>query len=87
MKKEKKASWPTLDLHGFKTADVNDAVDRFLVQQTSRHSQRIRIMTGKGTGAVLKMVTAYLKLGGYPWEFEKLENGSRNEGVLVVILD
>jgi DNA mismatch repair protein MutS2 len=78
---------PLLDLHGFKGDDVIDAVDRFLVQQTAKGSARVRIMTGKGTGTVKKIVTDYLKQGHYPWEFEKMENGSRNEGVLVVILD
>jgi len=77
----------TLDLHAVSVADVADRVDRFLVQQTSRSAARARIMTGKGTGAVQKTVIAYLKLGGYPWEFERMENGKRNEGVLVVILE
>ena len=77
---------PLLDLHGFKVIDVPDAVDRFLVAQTKRGASRIRIMTGKGTGQVKAAVQAYLKQGGYPFEFERLENGSRNEGVLIVFL-
>lgn len=80
---------PTLDLHGYKTADIADAVDKFLTRNSSK--PRIRIMTGKGTGAVQKAVTDYLKLGGFPWEYEKADNGQnknqRNEGVIVVILD
>ncbi len=44
-------------------------------------------MTGKGTGKVKSEVIAYLKRGGYPWEYEKLSNGSRNEGVIVVIFE
>lgn len=76
---------PTLDLHGFKTESVTDAVDKFLTRNSSQ--ARVRIMTGKGTGAVQKAVVTYLKLGGFPWEFERLDNGKRNEGVLVVILD
>lgn len=78
---------PLLDLHGFKTADVPDAVDRFLVESTRKGHKRVRIMTGKGTGQVKKTVTDYLRLGGYPFEAERLENGSRNEGVLVIFLD
>lgn len=76
---------PTLDLHGFKTNDVVDAVDKFLTHNSNQ--PRVRIMTGKGTGAVQKTVTDYLKLGGFPWEHERLDNGKRNEGVVVVILD
>lgn len=79
------AKLPTLDLHGFKTEAVADAVDKFLTRNSAK--PRVRIMTGKGTGAVFKTVTDYLKLGGFPWEFERLDNGKRNEGVLVVILD
>jgi DNA-nicking Smr family endonuclease len=78
---------PLLDLHGYKLADVPDAVDRFLMASTRKGAKRVRIMTGKGTGQVRKSVTDYLKMGGYPFEFERLANGSRNEGVLVVFLD
>ena len=74
----------TLDLHGFKTEDVPTAVDRFLMQASQRGFSKVRIMTGKGTGAVRKAVAAYLNLGGYPFEVEKLESGKPNEGVLVV---
>jgi DNA-nicking Smr family endonuclease len=78
---------PLLDLHGFKIADVPDAVDRFLVQSTRKGLKRIRIMTGKGTGQVKKAVEEYLRLGGYPFKPEKSENGTINPGVLVVFLD
>ena len=78
---------PLLDLHGFKTADVPDAVDRFLVQSQKKGHARIRIMTGKGTGQVKKVVSDYLRMGGYPFEEERMENGQRNEGVFVVFLD
>jgi DNA-nicking Smr family endonuclease len=76
-----------LDLHGFKVDDVADAVDRFIMRETSRGSARARIMTGNGTGQVKQATVAYLKKGGYPFEFERQENGSRNEGVLIVILE
>ncbi len=78
---------PLLDLHGFKTADVPDAVDRFLVKSMRAGHKRVKIMTGKGTGQVKKVVTDYLKLGGYPFEQERSPGGGRNEGVLVVFLD
>ena len=76
-----------LDLHGFKTDDVENAIDRFLVQVSTSQLKRARIMTGKGTGAVQKLAIKYLKLAGYPWEFEKLSNGKRNEGCLVIFLE
>ena len=77
---------PILDLHRFTTSEVPDAVDRFLVQSMRKGSKRVRIMTGKGTGQVKKAVMAYLKLGGYPFEAERMPNGAKNEGVLVVFL-
>lgn len=78
---------PLLDLHGFKTSEVPDAVDRFLMNSMRRGARRARIMTGKGTGQVRKAVADYLRLGGYPFETERLPSGARNEGILVVILD
>ena len=77
----------TLDLHGFKTEDVPAAVDRFLVHSMKRGLSSVRIMPGKGTGAVRKAVMDYLKLGGYPFRFEKLSATKVNEGVLIVNLD
>lgn len=81
------AKHPLLDLHGRTTDEVEDLVDRFLHTNGQKGVKRARIMTGKGTGKVQKMVTAYLMRGGFPYEFERLENGQRNEGVLVVFLD
>lgn len=79
-----KKKLPTLDLHGYKTDAVYDAVDKFIMKH--QNQARVRIMPGKGTGAIRKEVTSYLKLGHYPWEYEQMENGQRNTGVLVVFL-
>ena len=78
---------PMLDLHGFTLDQVDDAVDRFLAQNASRGVARVRIMTGKGTGAVQKATIAYVKRAGYTWEYEKMTGGKRNEGVLVVHME
>ncbi|MES2855288.1 MAG: Smr/MutS family protein [Bdellovibrionota bacterium] len=78
---------PTLDLHGRTVDEVADLVDRFITAQTKKGSDQVRIMTGKGSGKVKAATTAYLKLGGFPFEFERLNTGGRNEGVLVVFLD
>lgn len=77
----------TLDLHGYKTEDIPDAVDRFLMNSQRKGLKRIRIMTGKGTGKVKKTVTDYLRQGGFPFSEERLPNGTKNEGVLVIFLD
>lgn len=83
---------PTLDLHAVKVEDVADRVDRFIVRHSAK--PRVRIMTGKGTGRVQQAVIEYLRLGGFPWEHERLSRdlsrdlsrGGRNTGVLVVFL-
>lgn len=73
----------TLDLHGYKTDEVFDAVDSFIVRSQKKGLHSVRLMTGKGTGAVQKKVIEYLRLGGYPYKFEKQKDGKANEGVLV----
>lgn len=78
---------PVLDLHGYRVAEVADAVDRFLVSSMKRGAKRVRVMTGKGLGQVRKATIEYLKLGGFPYEMERLPGGAANEGVLIVFLD
>lgn len=77
----------TLDLHGYKTSDAIDAIDRFIYKAVQDGEERVRIMTGKGTGAIFKTTTDYLKKAHYPWKFEKMANGKSNQGVLVIFLD
>ena len=76
-----------LDLHGYLGDDVEAAVDQFLVGLGQSDFKKARIMTGKGSGVVQKIVIKYLKLAGYQWKFEKLPNGKENTGVLVLFLD
>lgn len=76
-----------LDLHGFRADAVEDAVDQFLVKLSTSSLKKARIMTGKGTGVVQKLVISYLKKAGYPWSYEKLANGKNNEGCLVIRLE
>ncbi len=76
---------PTLDLHGYKTDEVWDAVEAFLGKHSS--AKQVRIMPGKGTGAVKAKVVEYLKLAHYPWKPERLDNGKVNDGVMVVFME
>jgi DNA-nicking Smr family endonuclease len=80
----RKESFPTLDLHGFKKDEVFDAVDRFIMKNQS--AKQVRIMPGKGEGIVRSELLRYLKLGGYPWKYEELPNGSQNTGSVIVFL-
>lgn len=54
-----------------------------------KHTNRktVRIMPGKGTGKVKAKVIEYLKLAHYPWNYERLNNGSQNEGVMIVHME
>ena len=76
-----------LDLHGFKSDQVEDAIDRFLMQVSKSSLKKARIMTGKGTGTVQSLAIRYLKLAGYHWTYEKLSNGKNNEGCLIIYLE
>jgi len=81
----KNKSYPTLDLHGRKKDEVFDLIDRFLVQNQSRN--KVYIMPGKGSGALMAEAKKYLKLGGYPWSFDVLPSGKKNTGRLIIHLD
>lgn len=83
--KKSMTSAPTLDLHGYKTDEVFDAVEAFLSRYAE--AKQVRIMHGKGTGAVRAKVLEYLKLARYPSRPERLANGQVNEGVLIVFMD
>jgi DNA mismatch repair protein MutS2 len=76
----------TIDLHGVRGDDVVDKVDRFMMQANNGNINQVRIICGKGTGTVKKIVIDYLKMAKYPWHYEKLSNGKNNEGVLLVNL-
>jgi DNA mismatch repair protein MutS2 len=80
------AKMKTLDLHGYKLDEVEAPLDRLLVEASNQNLNRVRVLTGKGTGAVKAAVIKYLKLANYQWEYEKLDNGSRNEGALIVFI-
>ena len=82
---QKKRQPPTLDLHGKTVDQVFDLVDRFITK--NQNQSRLRIMPGKGTGKVKAELLSYLKLGGYPWEYEVLDSGKKNTGCLIIILD
>ena len=87
MGKKPPATVPTLDLHGRTTDEVYDLLDRFITREVTRQTSRARVMPGKGSGKVKAVVVEYLKLANYPWQYEQMTNGQKNEGVLVVFLD
>ncbi len=82
---KKKISPKTLDLHGRTVDEVFDLVDQFISK--NQNQARLRIMPGVGTGKVKAELIRYLKLGSYPWEYEVMDNGNKNVGSLIIILD
>lgn len=85
--KNKSASALTLDLHGLREDEVFDKVDKFLSSPRAQSAPKVRIMSGKGKGIVQKKLIEYLKLGGYPWTYERDSQGRENQGVLVIHLN
>lgn len=83
----KKNSGPTLDLHGVTVAEVYTLVDDFIYKHSKKGTSIVKIMSGKGTGAIKSEVVKYLKQAGYQWYFETLPNGKKNQGVLIVPMD
>lgn len=81
----KKSKYPTLDLHGYRVDEVFDAIEAFFAKH--REAERVRIMTGRGTGKVLTETQRYLHLAGYSYSKEINAAGRPNEGVLVVHMD
>ncbi len=82
----KKTNSPMLDLHGVSEDEVFDLVDRFFTKHNDSKSSQVRIMPGKGKGILKKKLLEYLRLANYSWTYEKLANGTLNEGVLIIHL-
>ena len=57
------------------------------MRESQRNTARVRIMPGKGTGKVKAVVLDYLKKAHYHWQYEKLDKGKMNEGVIVVFME
>ncbi len=59
-----------LDLHMFHPADVKDLVPTYLAECRKRGILQVRIIHGKGTGALRETVHAALKRVSYVAEFK-----------------
>lgn len=66
-----------LDLHSFRPSDVKDLVPEYLEACVQKEIYRVRIIHGKGTGALLRIVRSVLKkLPGV----ESIEPAGEDEG-------
>lgn len=77
---------PEVDLRGFRVADVDVEVDRALDQAVLGGLGEIRIIHGKGTGALRERVGELLAQDGRVVEFRMGLHGEGGGGVTVVRL-
>ena len=75
---------PVLDLHGRTTDEVFDLLDRHIMKHS--HVSEVKIIVGRGTGAVRRKALEYLNLGKFPYKPE-IVSGKINEGCLIVELE
>lgn len=74
-----------LDLHGYTTSEAERALDLFLHHAKNMGFKRVKIVTGKGTGAVAAVALRKIRMRGYKWHYElKGKRKILNEGCLVV---
>lgn len=75
-----------LDLHTFRPADVKDLVPEYLAACRKRGILHIRIIHGKGTGTLRKLVESVLEKLPYVKSFRTAEEGGGGWGATLVEL-
>ena len=73
-----------LDLHGLYEQEAITAVSSFLLASEKSEHNKVRIITGKGSGILQKSVRQYLQEQGYFFETAKINEGG--SGALVITL-
>jgi dsDNA-specific endonuclease/ATPase MutS2 len=77
---------PSLDLHGAKTDEVFDRVDRFLRREEGRGTACVRIIHGIGTGKVREKTLEYCRMTGHVPKPDLAVNGAKNPGSFLLYL-
>jgi len=77
---------PEVDLRGMMTDEAIGALDLFLDNAVLGKLNEVRIIHGKGTGAVRNAVRTYLKRSRYVKAFRPGRYGEGEDGVTVVEL-
>ena len=77
---------PEINLLGRTVDEALAELDKFLDDALLTHTEQVRIVHGKGTGALRKAVTEYLKKQSYVKEFRAGEFGEGDAGVTIVKL-
>lgn len=80
------ANLPSLDLHGAKTDEVFDRLDRFLRREEGRRVACVRIIHGIGTGKVKEKALEYCRMTGHQPKPDRGANGANNPGSFLLYL-
>jgi len=76
----------TLDLHTFQPSDVKDLVPEYLEECRKRNILQVRIIHGKGTGTLRRVVQSILGKLPYVESYRPAEEGSGGWGAMIVVL-
>jgi len=76
----------TLDLHTFRPEEVKDVVPEYLTACCESRIFLVRIIHGKGTGALRRMVQSILEKLPYVESFRTAEETGGGWGATIVIL-
>ena len=77
----------TLDLHMFRPRDVKDLVPEYIKECRRRGIYQIRIIHGKGTGTLRRIVQSLLKKNPHVLSFKMPELGGGGWGATEVRLN
>jgi DNA-nicking Smr family endonuclease len=75
-----------LDLHTFKPSDVKDLVPVYLEECRKLNILQVRIIHGKGTGTVRRMVQSILGKLPFVVSYRPAEEGAGGWGAMIVVL-
>jgi DNA mismatch repair protein MutS2 len=78
---------PQLSLIGQRADEAHDNLERYLYDATAAGLDRVRIVHGKGTGALRRVVQEYLRGNSMVAEFTTAEPGEGGSGATVVRLN